>query len=122
MADVEPAAGVDQVTVTGSAEEAASITNTQEAGVDEGDVVKQIGRYLIVMQDGRLFSVDLMPDGAPGLKFVDRENVYQTAEEDTWYDEMLVFGNQMIVMKPTAVTRSATTVMMTMTMKTSTKT
>ncbi|RIJ15105.1 hypothetical protein D1227_13610 [Henriciella mobilis] len=97
MADVEPAAGVDQVTVTGSAEEAASITNTQEAGVDEGDVVKQIGRYLIVMQDGRLFSVDLMPDGAPGLKFVDRENVYQTAEEDTWYDEMLVFGNQMIV-------------------------
>ena len=74
-----------------------SITNTQEAGVDEGDIVKQIGQYLIVMQDGRLFSIDLLPDGEPGLRHVDRENVYRTTEEDTWYDEMLVFGRQMIV-------------------------
>lgn len=74
-----------------------SITNTQEAGVDEGDIVKQIGQYLIVMQDGRLFSIDLLPGGEPGLHHVDRENVYQTTEEDTWYDEMLVYGRQMIV-------------------------
>ena len=74
-----------------------SITNTQEAGVDEGDIVKQIGQYLIVMQDGRLFSIDLLPDGEPVLRHVDRENVYRTTEEDTWYDEMLVFGRQMIV-------------------------
>ncbi|MEQ9317105.1 MAG: beta-propeller domain-containing protein, partial [Henriciella sp.] len=89
-----------EITVTGSliADDAnPSITNTQEAGVDEGDIVKQIGHYLIVVQDGRLFSVDLMPDGAPGLRFVDRQNVYTTEEEDTWYDEMLVFGRQMIV-------------------------
>lgn len=74
-----------------------SITNTQEVGVDEGDIVKQIGTYLIVMQDGRLFSINLAPNGEPGLQYVDRENVYQTEEEDTWYDEMLVFGRQMIV-------------------------
>ena len=74
-----------------------SITNTQEAGVDEGDNDKQIGQYLLVMQDGRLFSIDLLPDGEPGLRQVDRETVYRTTEEDTWYDEMLVFGRQMIV-------------------------
>ena len=74
-----------------------SITNKQEAGVDEGDIVKQIGQYLIVMQDGRLFSIDLLPDGEPGLRYVDRQNVYTTTEEDTWYDEMLVFGRQMLV-------------------------
>lgn len=101
LADAAPMAEPSAtVTVTGSAiadDANPSITNTQEAGVDEGDIVKQIGHYLIVMQDGRLFSVDLMPDGEPGLRFVDRENVYTTAEEDTWYDEMLVFGRQMIV-------------------------
>ena len=93
------AAPAQEVSVTGSkvADTNPSITNTQEAGVDEGDIVKQIGQYLIVMQDGRLFSVDLLPDGQPGLRFVDRQNVYTTEEEDTWYDEMLVFGRQMIV-------------------------
>ena len=85
------------VTGTALADINPSITNTQEAGVDEGDIVKQIGQYLIVMQDGRLFSIDLLPDGEPGLRHVDRENVYRTVEEDTWYDEMLVFGRQMIV-------------------------
>ncbi|NQY14042.1 MAG: beta-propeller domain-containing protein [Henriciella sp.] len=85
------------VTAAAVADENPSITNTQEAGVDEGDIVKQIGQYLIVMQDGRLFSIDLLPDGESGLRHVDRENVYRTTEEDTWYDEMLVFGRQMIV-------------------------
>lgn len=78
------------VTGTAIADDAnPSITNTQEAGVDEGDIVKQIGQYLIVMQDGRLFSIDLLPDGELGLRYVDRQNVYTTTEEDTWYDEML---------------------------------
>ena len=35
------------------------ITNNQTVGVDEGGIVKQVGRYLVVLQDGRLFSADL---------------------------------------------------------------
>ncbi len=90
------------VVVTGSRVEIStpdnpSITNTQEAGVDEGDVVKQIGQYLIVLQDGRLFSIDLEPDGEPGLAYVDRMNVYRSPDESTWYDEMLVRGDRIIV-------------------------
>ncbi|MEM7639702.1 MAG: beta-propeller domain-containing protein [Pseudomonadota bacterium] len=99
MAEASDEVMYESVVVTASKVDEAnpSITNTQEAGVDEGDIVKQIGQYLIVMQDGRLFSIDLLPNGEPGLRYVDRENVYRTTEEDTWYDEMLVFGRQMIV-------------------------
>ena len=84
------------LTASEMGDENPSITNTQEAGVDEGDIIKQIGRHLIVLQDGRLFSVDLQPGGQPGLSLRDRENVYQSADEGTWYDEALVFGRSII--------------------------
>src|SRR4030095_14586678 len=42
------------------------ITNNQTVGVDEGGIVKQVGRFLVILQDGRLFSADLgHGDGAP---------------------------------------------------------
>ena len=74
-----------------------AITNVQEVGVDEGDIVKQVGRFLLVLQDGRLFSIDLLPTGTAGLALVDRANVYREPDEDTWYDEMLVFGNRILI-------------------------
>lgn len=73
------------------------ITNNQEAGVEEGDIVKQIGDFLVILQDGRLFSVNLMPNGQPGLDYVDRFNVYRGVENGGWYDEMLVMGNRVVV-------------------------
>jgi Beta propeller domain len=72
-----------------------SITNNQKAGVDEGDIVKQIGRFLLVLQDGRLFVVDT--GGPSGLALADRTNVYRDPGQDTWYDEMLVHGNRVVV-------------------------
>ena len=93
------AEALQSVTVTGASpadSDNPSITNTQEAGVDEGDIIKQIGSHLIVLQDGRLFSVDLQPGGEPGLSLRDRENVYQSPDEGTWYDEALVFGRSII--------------------------
>lgn len=74
----------------------AQITNVQTAGVDEGDIVKMIGPYLIVLQDGRLFSIDT-GQSAADLRFVDRVNVYRNAGADIWYDEMLVNGNRIVV-------------------------
>ena len=74
------------------------ITNNQTIGVDEGGIVKQIGHYLVVLQDGRLFSVDLgRGEGAP-LRLADRIDVYRSAETAaSWYDEMLVLGNRILV-------------------------
>ncbi len=77
--------------------EASSITNVQTQGVDEGGIVKQIGRFLIVLQDGRLFVVDTRPNGRPGLALANRTNVYRHAGADTWYDEVLVSGNRILV-------------------------
>jgi hypothetical protein len=73
------------------------ITNVQERGVDEGDIIKQVGRYLLVLQDGRVFSIDTRSGGGDGLALADRFNVYRNASDDSWYDEMLVFGDRVVV-------------------------
>ncbi|MBY9065374.1 beta-propeller domain-containing protein [Hyphomonas sp. WL0036] len=102
MAAEAPAeAAQETITVTGSSIPGSAdnpeITNNQKAGVDEGGIIKQIGQYLVVLQDGRLFVTDLMPDGAPGLKLADRADVYRSSDEDTWYDEVLVAGRTILV-------------------------
>jgi len=74
-----------------------NITNVQTHGVDEGDIVKKIVRFLIVLQDGRLFVVDTQPNGQPGLALVDRTNVYRDARDQMWYDETLVYGRRIVV-------------------------
>jgi hypothetical protein len=97
------ATGEQEVVVTGSRIPArnASITNVQEAGVDEGDIVKQIDRFLVVLQDGRLFAIDTGPGPGARLRLTDRMNVYRQVPNDryqgTWYDEMLVLGDRIVV-------------------------
>lgn len=73
---------------------APNITNVQTAGVDEGDVVKQIGDFLAVLQDGRIFVVDIRQGR---LRLSDRINVYTSKSDWAWYDEMLVEGDRIIV-------------------------
>lgn len=92
---VDEASGI---VVTGSRVSKAnpSITNTQERGVDEGDIVKQIGQFLLVLQDGRIFAVDTRPAGG-GLALTDRIDVYRDADSGAWYDEMLVQGDRIVV-------------------------
>ncbi|HRE45899.1 MAG TPA: beta-propeller domain-containing protein [Terricaulis sp.] len=93
----------EQIVVTGSrisaappAAAATSVTNVQTQGVDEGDIVKLYGRFLIVLQDGRLFSVDT--GAAPGaLALVDRVNVYRENNRRVWYDEILIADNRVVV-------------------------
>ncbi len=85
----------DSVGVTSG--EASSITNVQTQGVDEGGIVKQIGRFLIVLQDGRLFVVDTRNGEAPGLSLASRTNVYRSPNQDTWFDELLTSGNRILV-------------------------
>jgi hypothetical protein len=69
------------------------ITNNQNIGVDEGGIVKQIGPYLMVLQDGRIFSVDTRTN----MRLADRMNVYTDNDDATWYDEMLVQGDRVII-------------------------
>ena len=94
----EEAAARETVTVTGSRVRPAPLTNNQEAGVDEGDIVKQLDHYLLILQDGRVFVVDM--EGGPNrdrLVLVDRADVYRHSSEEAWYDELTVHGDRVIV-------------------------
>jgi len=93
-----PGDGAESIVVTGTTISSnPSITNVQEAGVDEGDIVKQIGRFLLVLQDGRIFSIDTRPGENAGLALVDRMNIYRNARDNVWYDEMLVSDNRVLI-------------------------
>lgn len=79
-----------------SAPNTTSVTNVQTLGVDEGDIVKLYGRFLIVLQDGRLFSVDIGQERG-ALALADRINVYRGASRGVWYDEILIADNRVVV-------------------------
>lgn len=97
----EPPAPAEMAAPAAASADAAAnpeITNNQMVGVDEGGIVKQIGRHLVVLQDGRLFSIDLGDrDGAP-MRLADRMDVYRSPETAaSWYDEMLVLEDRILV-------------------------
>ncbi|NTX50462.1 beta-propeller domain-containing protein [Myxococcus sp. CA039A] len=72
-----------------------SITNNQEAGVDEGDIVKAVGDWFVVLRRGRLFTVR-QTEGA--LEPVSQVDAHAPGfSRGTWYDEMLVYGRRIIV-------------------------
>ena len=98
-ADMDNAAA-EPMGIDGAAAQPANpeITNNQTIGVDEGGIVKQIGRFLVVLQDGRLFSADLGAGAGAPLRLADRIDVYRDrANAASWYDEMLVFGDRILV-------------------------
>lgn len=86
----------NDVVVTGVRAAIPSITNTQEADVDEGGIVKMHGNQLVVLRRGRLFTVGL--DGGT-MRPIDRIDAFPpgTADDETWYDEMLVAGDRVVV-------------------------
>jgi hypothetical protein len=75
-----------------------SITNVQEQGVDEGDIVKVFKDYLVVLRRGRIFTVDLKDKDEPVLKPISKIDAYPPGfTMGTWYDEMLIYKNTIIV-------------------------
>ena len=77
--------------------EPGQITNVQEAGVDEGGIVKVAGEYLVVLRRGRIFTVR---HGGGALEPVDAIDAYAPGDADpgdAWYDEMLIAGDQVVV-------------------------
>jgi hypothetical protein len=94
-----PEADAQELVVTGSriAPSNPSITNNQMRGVEEGDIVKQIDHYLLVLQDGRIFVIDTRAGDRRRLAVTDRMDVYRDPHADMWYDEMLVFGDRVLI-------------------------
>jgi hypothetical protein len=79
-----------------AADAAASITNVQVAGVDEGGIVKAAGEHLVILRRGRLFTVRV---GGDALRPVAAVDVAAPGADPrgTWYDELLVSGRDVVV-------------------------
>ena len=75
-----------------------NITNNQEADVDEGGIVKNIGDFLVILRRGHLFSVKVSESSESEL--VDSIAVArdQMLKNDVWYDELLVKGDQIVAL------------------------
>ncbi len=72
------------------------ITNTQEADVDEGGIVKVRAGMLVVLRRGRLFTVSTRNGD---LRPIDAIDAYPPGVNPSgdWYDEMLISGDRVIV-------------------------
>src|SRR5204863_996088 len=57
LSPVESVAKPDPAEAKAGANKEESVTNTQEAGVDEGGIVKLHGDHLVVLRRGRLFTI-----------------------------------------------------------------
>ncbi len=91
---------LDQITVTGSRiVDTDLITNNQEAGVDEGGIVKKMGPLLLVLRQGVLHVIDT---GAPGRERFELLHshpvVADDSRDDLYYDEILTFSGGAILL------------------------
>jgi hypothetical protein len=87
------AVAAPMIQVTGS--RLPSITNNQEANVDEGGIVKTIGDHLVILRRGRLFTVSLAGGTMRPVDHIDATPAGSKA--GGWYDEMLVSGDRIVV-------------------------
>jgi hypothetical protein len=73
----------------------ASITNVQESGVDEGDIVKAYKDYLVILRRGKIFTVEISDTE---MNPISKINAYPEGfTSGTWYDEMLISDDTIVV-------------------------
>ena len=91
-----PSAVAETAMAAPAPDAAASITNVQHAGVDEGGIVKLHGDYLVVLRRGRLFTIGI---GRNELRPVAVADAFagDINPDGTWYGEMLDSGDTVIV-------------------------
>ena len=83
-----------EVVVTGAGSD--QVTNTQEGGVDEGDIVKLHGDYLVILRRGRLFTVSLRHGRLDPVSAVDAFGP-GINPQGTWYDELILYRDRVVV-------------------------
>ncbi|MEB3322421.1 MAG: beta-propeller domain-containing protein [Synechococcaceae cyanobacterium] len=92
----EPAPPPAPVAGPAEAGPADPVTNVQEAGVDEGGIVKRHGDHLVILRRGRLFTVRI---GGDQLRPVAAVEAFGPGIDPsgTWYDELLIGGDTVVV-------------------------
>lgn len=98
--DADECSSLDSIAITGSRiSDTDLITNNQEAGVDEGGIVKKMGPLLLVLRQGVLHVIDT---GAPGHErfelLYSHSVVADDSRDDLYYDEILTFNGGAILL------------------------
>ncbi len=93
---VVPSASLAIIDSSPQPTDSVTLTNVQTAGVDEGGIVKQHGRHLVVLRRGRLFSLEV---GGDALRAVASIDAFGPGVDPggSWYDEMLITGDTIAV-------------------------
>ncbi|KFL37751.1 hypothetical protein N788_00855 [Arenimonas donghaensis DSM 18148 = HO3-R19] len=74
------------------------ITNNQEGGVDEGDIVKKSGDFLLVLRGGSLHSVRIARQGRAVLEHAGSLRLAEDGDDRIWFDEILTFGPRVLLL------------------------
>lgn len=89
---------LEEIIVTAQKQEV-SITHNQEPGVDEGDIVKRAGDYLIVLRKGELYSVKLGLNDSSHMQLRGHQRIISPMNNThVWYDELLIYRDSVIVL------------------------
>jgi hypothetical protein len=91
----EPAAIQSEASVTVQSV-AETVTNTQHAGVDEGDIVKVHGNHLVILRRGHLFTIAINDGELKPISAIDAFGP-DLDPDGSWYDEMLISENTVVV-------------------------
>ena len=76
-----------------------SITNNQEQGVDQGDIVKRLGDYAFILRKGVLYSVFLGNEQNSQMQLIKKLSVQANGGNyHSWYDELLVYDDFLLVL------------------------
>lgn len=84
-------------TTGGGVDKEYSTTNIQVEGVDEGDLVKNDGRYIYIVQNDEVVIVDTQ-DSTEGLKEIAR---IKTVDQDFYPTELYVDGDHLVIVGST---------------------
>ena len=98
--DADNCVSLDSIDVVGSrVADADLITNNQEAGVDEGSIVKKMGPLLLVLRQGVLHVIDTGTPGNERLGLLQSHPVVaDDTRDDLYYDEILTFSGGAILL------------------------
>lgn len=93
-----PSASDDGADADADADPDEGITNNQESGVDEGDIVKAWGDYFVILRRGKLYSVRQSDGGEDALVPASSVEAYPPGSSlGSWYDEMLISDDTIVV-------------------------
>ena len=98
--DTDDCAALDSIMVTGSRiVDTDLITNNQEAGVDEGGIVKKMGSLLLVLRQGVLHVIDAGAQERERFALLHSHTVVaDDSRDDLYYDEILTFSGGAILL------------------------